>query len=237
MVNITEDINLSVIIPTLNEANNLPFLLADLRRWDESIEIIVVDGGSSDLTQKIAKLSGAKVVSSINFNRGGQLKEGAKIAKGNWLFFVHADSRLPDNWSITVSKTLKSKSSRNKAWFFNFKVNSKGLLFRLLEIAVYLRSNLLKKPYGDQGLLIHKNIYELTGGYSKLELMEDLEFILRITGKYRISSLCIPIFTGSRKWERNGVFNQSWKNLRLRMRWEKGEDPKILYSEYYVRNK
>ncbi len=237
MGNIKKDLSLSVIIPTLNEARNLPYLLADLRKWDESIEILVIDGGSYDLTLKIATLYGAKVLTSNMPNRGLQLTKGANIAKGNWLLFLHADSRLSHNWPVAVIKAITKKDSKKHAYFFNFRVNSKGLPFRLLEMAVYFRSNLFKKPYGDQGLLIHKVAYKSVGGYANLELMEDLEFIIRITGKFIISSLSLPIYTSCRRWEKNGVFKQSWKNLQLRMRWAQGESSKTLASEYYLKNK
>ena len=149
---------LSIIIPTLNEAIHLPLLLADLNAWPHDFELIIVDGGSIDLTISIAKIQGLYVIKSSKKNRGYQLKTGAKNARGDWLLFIHDDSRLNPRWIKSLSKIIPNKKSENFAWYFDFKIKKYNLEFRFLEIAVALRSHFLQRPYGDQGLLIHKDL-------------------------------------------------------------------------------
>ena len=95
---------LSIIIPTLNEANHLPLLLAEIKAWPYELDLTIVDGGSSDLTSSIAKIQGIKVIKSLHSNRGYQLNIGASNAKGDWLLFLHADSRLEAKWVKKLTK-------------------------------------------------------------------------------------------------------------------------------------
>ena len=177
---------LSIIIPTLNEATHLPLLLADLNEWPYGYELIIVDGGSTDLTTSIAKIQGLDVINSPKRNRGYQLKTGASKAKGDWLLFLHADSRLGTDWANNILKIINTKTSKNFAWYFDFKIKKDNLEFRFLEIAVSLRSHFLQRPYGDQGLLIHKDLYYNSGGYSSFKIMEDIDLITRITKKTKV---------------------------------------------------
>ncbi len=224
---------LSVIIPTLNEANNLPLLLADLRAWPYKLDLSIVDGGSKDLTISITELLGNKVINSLKKNRGSQLKIGASNSKGDWLLFLHADCRLDKKWVKVLLKIIKESKSRKFAWYFNFKVSDKKIQFRVLEKAVEFRSHFLQKPYGDQGLLIHKSLYTLSGGFSSIELMEDLEFVERITKITRLKSMGLPLITNGRKWMNTNILKRAFMNARLREKWRKGYNVEKIYKEYY----
>ena len=215
---------LSIIIPTLNEANHLPLLLSDLKAWPYNYELTIVDGGSIDLTISIAQIQGIDVIKSSKKNRGYQLKTGASKAKGDWLFFLHADSRLRPSWVESLSQIIQKKNSENFAWYFDFKIKKQTLEFRLLEIAVALRSHFLQHPYGDQGLLIHKNLYYNLGGYSPLKIMEDLEFITRITKKTKAKRIRENIYTDDIKWTNSNIIKRAIKNARLRNKWRQGYD-------------
>ena len=184
---------LSIILPTLNEAQKLPLLLAELTLINDDIEIIIVDADSKDLTRLIGEIAGAKVLLSSQANRGYQLNYGSINANGEWLLFLHADSKLPRESSQQLKDFIQSNQEKGFAWFFNFRTNSKGMIFRLLEIAVFIRSNLLKIPYGDQGLLISKELYEATGGYKALHLMEDLEFVIRLSKKTSLPFIILSL--------------------------------------------
>ena len=221
---------LSVIIPTLNESKNLPSLLSDLSEI-RNAEIIIIDSLSSDKTKEIAAIYGANFYKSNQKNRGLQLNLGAQKASGEWLLFIHADSRFKENWSEEINLIMKEKSS--KVYFFNFKINNPKKIYRILEFFVNLRCLLFKNPYGDQGLLIQKNIYLKNEGFKKIPLMEDIDFIKRIKNKEHIISLKNSIYTSSRKWERKNFLIQSFKNWRLRKRWLKGEPIELIYKEYY----
>ena len=222
---------ISIIIPTINEANNLPLLLSDLSSIQKEGEIIIVDCGSEDKTIDIANIYGAKVIISKERNRGLQLDIGAKNSKGEWLIFLHADTRLTHDWF----KKINSFLNRDKSiiYYFEFKINHKKIIYRFLEILVNFRSKFFKQPYGDQGLIIHRTTYFKNNGFRKIPLMEDVDFLRRLNKKKDLKQLNLPIFTSSRKWERTNIFLQAIKNWQFRRRWLKGESLKSIYSDYY----
>ena len=172
---------ISIIIPTINEANNLPLLLSDLSTIHKDGEIIIVDCGSKDKTIDIANIYGAKVFISRERNRGLQLDIGAANSKGDWLIFLHADTRLTHDWFEKLNSVLKVK--KNYIYYFKFKINHKKIIYRLLEILVNFRSQYFKKPYGDQGLIIQRTTYFENNGFRKIPLMEDLDFLKRLNNK------------------------------------------------------
>ena len=222
---------ISIIIPTINEANNLPLLLADLSIIQKEGEILIIDSGSDDRTTEIASIHGAKVYKSKERNRGLQLDIGAKKSIGEWLIFLHADTRLNDDWVGKIKSVLEG--NKNHIYFFKFKINHKKVIYRVLEILVNFRSQYFKQPYGDQGLIINRSIYFKNNGFSKIPIMEDVDFLNRLKNKKDLKQLSLPIFTSSRKWERTNIFLQALKNWNFRRRWLKGESTKSIYSDYY----
>ena len=222
---------ISIIIPTINEASNLPLLLSDLSSIQKECEIIIVDCGSEDKTIDIANIYGAKVFISKERNRGLQLDIGAKNSKGDWLIFLHADTRLTHDWLKKINSFLKE--NKNSIYFFEFKINNKKIIYRVLEILVNFRSKFFKQPYGDQGLIIHRTTYFKNNGFRKIPLMEDVDFLMRLNKKKDLKQLNLPIFISSRKWERSNIFLQAFKNWKFRRRWLKGESIKSIYSDYY----
>ncbi len=222
---------ISIIIPTINEANNLPLLLSDLSSIHKEGEIIIVDCGSEDKTIDIANIYGAKVFKSKERNRGLQLDIGAKNSKEEWLIFLHADTRLTHDWFKKINSFLKG--NKNIIYYFEFKINHKKIIYRVLEILVNIRSKFFKQPYGDQGLIIHRTIYFKNNGFRNIPLMEDVDFLMRLNQKKDLKQLNFPIFISSRKWERTNIFLQAIKNWHFRRRWLKGESLKSIYSDYY----
>ena len=225
---------ISIIIPTINEANNLPLLLSDLSVIQKEGEIIIVDCGSEDKTIDIANIYGAKVYKSKEKNRGLQLDIGAKNSRGDWLIFFHADTRLTHDWFKKINSVFKGE--KNYIYYFKFKINHKKIIYRVLEILVNIRSKFFKQPYGDQGLIIHRTTYFKNNGFRKIPLMEDVDFLRRLNKKKDLKQLNLPIFISSRKWERTNIFLQALKNWKFRRRWLKGESTKSIYSEYYKNN-
>ncbi len=222
---------ISIIIPTINEANNLPLLLSDLSSIQKVGEIIVVDCESEDKTIDIANIYGAKVFISKERNRGLQLDVGANNSEGEWLIFLHADTRLTHDWFKTINSYLKG--NKNSIYYFEFKINNKKIIYRFLEILVSFRSRFLKQPYGDQGLIIHRTTYFKNNGFRKIPLMEDVDFLRRLNNKKDLQQLNLPIFISSRKWERTNIFLQAINNWHFRRRWLKGESLKSIYYDYY----
>ena len=113
-------------------------------------------------------------------------------------------------------KIIQNKTSENFAWYFDFKIKKYNIEFRILELAVALRSQFLQRPYGDQGLLIHKDLYLNSGGFSSLKIMEDLDLITRITKINKVKRIRENIYTDDRKWENSNIINRAIKNARLR---------------------
>ncbi len=222
---------ISIIIPTYNEANNLPLLLSDLSIINKEVEILIVDCGSKDKTIDIAKIYGTKIHTSKEKNRGLQLNIGAKNALGEWFIFLHADSRLNRDWLKRIKSVLQDEESY--IYSFMFKIDSKKIIYRFLEILVNFRSFFLKTPYGDQGLIIHRKTYFKNNGYRKIPLMEDFDFIKRLKNKENLRVLNFPIYTSSRKWEKTNIFQQALNNWKFRRRWLKGESIESIYIDYY----
>ena len=222
---------ISIIIPTYNESENLPILLSDLSTITGKVEVIIADCNSEDKTRDIACIYGAKIYKSQKKNRGLQLNIGAKNAKGEWFVFIHADSRLNEKFLKHIKSIVKS--DKNLIYFLKLKINNKKIIYRFLEILVNLRSYLFKDPYGDQGLIIHRKAYFKNKGYRKIPLMEDIDFIKRLGNKKNLRMLNIPIYTSSRKWEKNNIIYQAFKNWRFRERWRKGDSIKSIYLDYY----
>ncbi len=145
---------LTIIIPTLNEETNLVKLLKQLRGIDD---IIIVDAGSSDETCNIGKQNGAKIIRS-SANRGKQMLEAFYIAKKDWILFLHADSKLSDEWDNSVEEFINNYNMSHVGWFYH-KFNNKSWMAKTISKWANLRSNYLNLPFGDQGILISKINY------------------------------------------------------------------------------
>ena len=224
---------LSVVIPTLEEASRLPLLLADLQRWQGELEVIVSDAGSRDQTRAVAQLAGATVLDSPNAGRGPQLRWGVGHSSHAWVLALHADSRLPDTWHHKVGAILNRPEAPLSAWCFDFNVEVEGRpMLWLLERMVNLRSHLLQRPYGDQGLLIQRQLYERVGGYRPLALMEDLDLVERLSQVASLRSLNCALLTSGERWQKRSVLVQAWRNARLRWLWRHGRSTEQLLRLY-----
>ena len=224
---------LSVVIPTLEEACRLPLLLADLQLWQGELEVVICDGGSRDQTRQVAQLAGATVLDSPTSGRGPQLRWGVDHSRHAWLLVLHADSRLPGPWHQRVDQILSSPEAHLSAWSFDFKVDAEMRpMLWLLERTVNLRSRWLQRPYGDQGLLIHRQLYARVGGYRPLALMEDLDLVERLSKVATLRSLNCALLTSAQRWQKRSVLAQAWRNARLRWLWRQGRSTEQLLRIY-----
>lgn len=225
--------SLSVIIPCLNEAQRLPLLLADLAQWPGAMERIVVDGASTDHSATVTQLSGARWIPGLRRGRGNQLLTGAQHAQGEWLLFLHADSRLRSDWISAVDAVVCDQKAQKAAWYFDLRLEPTRPSLMLLERAVGLRSRWFQMPYGDQGLLLHRQLYHQSGGYAPLPLMEDVDLVSRLASLAPLRPLGCPLVSDGRRWDGVGVLERSWRNRQLIRRWRQGEDPAQLAATYY----
>lgn len=200
--------NLSVVVPALNAARDLRRTLATVQA---AHEVIVVDGGSTDDTASIAREAGARLL-SCEPGRGRQLMTGAARATGDWLLFLHADTRLDENWESEASAFAGDPANARRAAAFRFALDSAAPQARRLEAMVAWRTRALRLPYGDQGLLISREFYEALGGYRPLPLMEDVDLVRRI-GRRRIVPLSTGAVTSAERWQREGWRRRSLRNL------------------------
>lgn len=197
---------LSVVIPALNAAGSLGPCLAAAREGDETI---VVDGGSTDGSAAIALGHGARLVRSAP-GRGVQLAAGAAAATGDWLLFLHADTLPGHRWRAAVEAHIAA--APDAAACFRFRLADRAWQARWIERGVAARVRLLALPYGDQGLLIPRALYQRIGGYRPLPLMEDVDLVGRI-GRRRLCVLDEAASTSPARWRRDGWLRRSARNL------------------------
>ena len=209
---------LSIVIPTLNAADVLGATLADLaegiarlNEGGEAVEVVVADGGSRDRTADEARRNRARVVEA-EAGRGRQLAAGAAATDGAWLLFLHADTRPAPGWDDEVSDFLNAPGNQGRAACFRFALDDPATAARLLERLVALRCRLFALPYGDQGLLIHRSLYEALGGFRPLPMMEDVDFVRRI-GRRRLSYMRTPAVTSAARYRRDGYASRMARNL------------------------
>lgn len=193
----------TVVIPTWQEAKTLPQCLDLLRRHDPPMEIIVVDGGSSDGTVEAAKaISGVRVVQAPQ-GRARQMNHGAELARGDYLWFLHADSS-PAAGSVTAIRTaLQDPLVSGGA--FRFRLDGSRTSYRLIEAGANLRSRWLQLPFGDQGLFLRRSDFEAIGGYRDVPLFEDVYLVRELRRRGRLALLELPLATSPRRWEARGV--------------------------------
>ena len=182
--------SLSIIVPTLNAAATLDTCLTALAEYKPAQAVIVVDGGSSDDTVQIAKQHGATVMTAPR-GRGSQLAVGANAAIGNWLLFLHADTQLMPGWVSEIGAFIADKRNSHTAAVFTLALDDERLSARWVEWISATRTKILALPYGDQGLLISRELYNSVGGFKPIAIMEDVDIARRL-GRKRIQ----PAFPG-----------------------------------------
>ena len=197
---------ISVIIPTLNAAATLRATVAALGPMQE---IIVADGGSEDGTVMLAQDLGALVVFAPK-GRGQQLAAGIASATEGWLLLLHADTRLEPDWQAQAHTHMCEHP--DKAAYFRFVLDSADPQARRLEALVRWRCRLLALPYGDQGLLVHRDTLLRAGGMRPLPLMEDVDLVRRL-GRCKLVGLTAGAVTSAARWERDGWYRRSCRNL------------------------
>jgi rSAM/selenodomain-associated transferase 2 len=223
---------ISIIIPTLNEAENIKEAIATTQPGI-NIEVIVVDGGSDDDTVAIAQSLGVKVISSSP-GRGVQMNAGAVAATGDILLFLHADTRLPIGFDEMVRTALQQPG--NVAGAFNLRIDASLLSLRWVELGVNLRSHFYQMPYGDQAIFLTKAVFQQIGGFPELPIMEDFELIRRLKRIGRIVTIPTPVVTSARRWLQKGVFKTTLLNQIVIIAYLLGVSPERICS-WYCREK
>ncbi len=202
---------LSIVIPVLNEATELPRSLQGLRA-SPGVEIVFVDGGSQDGSLEFLQRAGQTVLQSQR-GRARQMNLGARRARGRFLLFLHADSVLDEGCLEGLEMCMQDPRIVGGA--FRLKIRSHARALRIIEWGVRMRSCLMRMPYGDQGLFVRREAFWTLGGYRDLPIMEDLDLVRRMKTQGRLTMRPERITTSDRRWKQNGVLRTSLLNILL----------------------
>lgn len=221
---------ISVIVPTLNEADAIVRVLLPLQAWRAAgHEIIVVDGNSADATRGLASPLADYCVAA-GPGRAAQLNAGARIASGSLLLFLHADTSLPP----TALTTLTALSRERTALWGRFDVSlaAPGFPFRLIETTMNLRSRLTGVATGDQALFVTRGLFERVGGFPSIALMEDVALSKRLRHEQWPCCLRARVRTSARRWQREGIIRTVIMMWGLRFAYFCGVSPVRLQAMY-----
>lgn len=222
--------HLSVIIPTLNEAAVIEPLLQSLQPLREAgHEVILVDGGSSDNTVDLAQSQVDRLIDGSK-GRARQMNAGAREAKGEVLWFLHADSRLSSgSHELLLSRLVEQKYCWGR---FDITLSGRHILLRLVEFMMNWRSRLSGIATGDQGIFVLRDTFLTVGGFPDIPLMEDIAFTRRL--KRLSPPICLRqrLGTSSRRWEEHGILRTVFLMWKLRLAYALGVDPVKLEKLY-----
>ena len=206
-------VNISIVIPVLNDAPALAHCLESLHRANSesvSTQIIVVDGGPSEDCKRAALAAGAEYLIARR-GRASQMNAGAKLARGEWLWFLHADC-APHPDSLQAILDLSTTAS----WgCFKHRVDAPGLGLRVIECADNLRAKLLSLPYGDQGIFVRRDLFEKIGGYVDVPLLEDVMLAQALKKVSRARVLKPLLESSARRWLQRGVLRTTLTNWKI----------------------
>jgi len=223
---------LGIVIPALNFAPGIGPTLEALGAAGAAfdIDILVVDGGSTDDTLSVAETHGARTITAPP-GRGGQLAAGAAAVAGEWLLFVHADTALDGDWVSVLADFVGQPENATRAGYFRLIFDDTARAARRLECIAAWRARLLGLPYGDQGLLLSRELYDTVGGFRPLELMEDVDLVRRI-GRRRLAALPASARTSAERYRRSGYMMRSARNLICLALYYLGVPPRVLRRLY-----
>jgi rSAM/selenodomain-associated transferase 2/rSAM/selenodomain-associated transferase 1 len=222
----------SIIIPALNEEESIGSTIA----WataENPLEVLVVDGGSTDKTAEAARAAGTAIVRS-GPGRARQLNAGASKASGNVLLFLHADTRLPRGYRSSVATAFKDPATAAGAFRFSIEERFRGSKF--IEFTANLRSRWLQMPYGDQGLFLRRSLFEELGGFADLPIMEDYELVRRLRRRGRVITLRDSAMTSGRRWRQLGLWRTTLINTWMVLGYHLGTPVEKLATLYRHKN-
>lgn len=246
------DKSISVIIPALNEEKHIRACIESAKKLDP-VEIIVADGGSSDRTREVAEDAGAFVVQSPK-GRGIQMNRGAAVAKGEMLFFLHADAIISNRVTslccseldLLLEETLKHLPDADQynrtrimdrciGGFFRLKFDDDSLSIKLVEMFANVRARLLSMPYGDQAIFIKKYVFEKMGGYREYPFLEDIDMVIRIRKFGKLRYVPLKVVVSSRRLKKcyplSPIF-VSLRNVLIALLFLFGLRPSMLFKLY-----
>jgi rSAM/selenodomain-associated transferase 2 len=225
-------VKLSIVIPTLDEAEGIEAHLAALKHLRaRGAEVVVVDGGSRDGTPERARPLADKVIAAPR-GRAAQMNAGAEAAGGDVLLFLHADTRLPPDADRLVEDALGGGRDWGR---FDVRIEGRHPLLRVVAQTMNLRSRLTGIATGDQGIFVRREAFRAVGGYADIPLMEDIVLARALRRRSRPACLSALVTTSGRRWEERGVLRTILAMWRLRAAFFLGADPRRLALAYGCR--
>jgi rSAM/selenodomain-associated transferase 2 len=219
---------MSVIVPTLDEASVIAVTLTAARAA-ANVELIVVDGGSSDDTVRIARDLADEVLSTAR-GRALQMNAGARMARGDVFLFLHADTRLPVGYAAAIGAALEDAGAVGGR--FDLRLDAPGVAYRLLERAITTRSRLTRVATGDQAIFVRRAVFERLGGFPLLPLMEDVALARALKRTGRVACLRDAVLTSARRWQRHGLARTVVLMWTLKLAYYVGVSPERLARAY-----
>jgi rSAM/selenodomain-associated transferase 2 len=208
--------SISIIVPVLNEATCLNSLLVQLEDWrNDKDEVIFVDGGSEDASRNMIRAFGFSVI-KCEPGRAKQLNQGAMAAKGDVLWFLHADSDISE---ISRDSFLSQADNESFWGFFKIKISDRAIIFRIIAFCMNCRARCTRVATGDQGIFVSKSLFMKVGAYPDIKLMEDIELSCSLRCRAAPIILRGPISTSARRWRANGVVQTILLMWLLRIGW------------------
>ncbi len=229
--------DISVVIPVLDEQAKINETIESLRanRFDGEAEIIVVDADPDGSTLRAIRHDDVlKVVSGQG--RGKQMNKGARLARGDILLFLHADTEMPPDGLAKLCSAMRHEVYAGGS--FDLAIRSEKLRFRVIERVASLRSRITRIPYGDQAIFLRRDYFLRAGGFLELPVMEDVELMRRI--KRLGGRICIlkeRVRTSARRWEQEGVLQCTLRNWMLVGLYLIGVSPDRLARFYRARER
>lgn len=220
-------LKISVIIPALNEAAQITTCIQAVRQIDPTVEVIVADGGSDDNTPRLARAAGAKVVNAPR-GRGLQLNAGAALAGGDLLVFLHADTRLPAN-ACTLLQAMFADPQVQIAKF-RLSFDDPDWLLALASRLMWFDS--LLTSYGDQCMVLRRNLFAALGGFPDWPLFEDVELFRRARAVTRVRVVPAHVVTSARRFRANGIARQLLHDFWLWLQYLVGVSPYEIARQY-----
>ncbi|MDA1372049.1 MAG: TIGR04283 family arsenosugar biosynthesis glycosyltransferase [Proteobacteria bacterium] len=222
---------LSIIVPVLNEA---PLIIRQLRALqpyrERGVELVVVDGGSSDHTVKLSEPLADRVVVAKP-GRAHQMNRGAELATGNLLLFLHIDSGLPER---AVDFIYAEGESEKPCWgWFDVRLSNPAFIYRVIAACMNRRARLTRVCTGDQALFVSRGLFKEIGGFPEIPLMEDIAISKRLRRSVAPRVGPLRVTASSRRWEKQGILRTVMLMWKLRLLYFLGVSPEKLVARYY----
>ncbi len=220
---------ISIVIPTLNEADIIVNLINDLQQMMENVEIIVVDGGSTDSTVERIK----DTINLIQAPRGRalQMNAGAAAASGSILWFLHADCIPPHNAEQLIRDTLKDDSIVGGG--FRWGLLGEKWYYGLVTICAHIKNQIRRNLFGDMGVFVRAKVFNKLGGFANIPFLEDVEFNNRLKKQGKTVIVKEIIYSSDRRLLIKGPIRTFIRNHVIKTAYKLGCSPNILQKIYY----